>query len=1116
MKLISLAFWIFQIIALTVAIQAPDNKGIEFFLCFPQNYVQASHKTSVYISAEQSVQAAITAPGIGFSQLVNIAADSTVEVVIPFQFIEMTGVIENKGVWVRSLDVNKEISVVGLNQQTATTDAYLALPLDTLGTEYVLNGYNTLSSWASHAGIVATEDGTQVTVFPSNNINGVNYPNSQTFNLNKFQTLYLQSSNDVTGSRVVSNKRIGVVGGHRCANVLVNQPYCDTLMEYMAPVNTWANEFLTVPLATRRAGDVFRVMTNENGNVIQRNGVTVATINRYQYYEYITGVPERITTSKPALLVQYSRGTTADGVTSDPFSMWIPPTAQFSANYFITNLANFDNWINIVIENGKQGGLNIDGAPLGGSWFPITGTTFVATQRRVSAGFHHVYHNSPIVPFGIYSYGWADFDSYGYPGGIRLAPLQDPCTVTAPVAGDGIDNDCDQRIDEELNNGIDDDGDGRVDEDLAAPPPRTCCEVSTVAPSVNGAIVDLTIQCGQSVPGAPAVTGHIDCPEPTTVTLSPQTTTTPGGCTGTSTIRRTWQIVDDCGRSATRVQTINVVDTSAPSLNVPSDRVIECGQSTLPFNTGLATATDSCSGAISTVPYSDYIVDGSCTGRSTITRTWTATDACGNSASGQQTITVVDTTSPSTSAQNLCVFPPNGLYKCYDVGNPSFVSASDTCSSVTLSFNNDCTNVNTGNSIGCSYNAATKQLCVRASTDHSSTTSYSFSFTATDACGNSRNQPVTVSVPNTAQTGCSTPDVCMNDCPEDVCPGVTKDLVTEGGDVVGFAHFTNKLNGEVSVEFETFEGLVPDRGWWMKGFVFTVGSKRTVRDFAFGNEQSRWFETISFNDAFPGQTVRCGDNIDVLLVVQVTNDKRNNNAPRSLAYLTLGASKRSFELPPGAETRTTEVNICCECKMRTQTQNDWGNLCTLQPGKRTSDSARIREAVCRRDEFWTFASAWCFPNGIQVGCSSGFTATFTDANALAAYLDDESTPAVLSQNWVNPPTRSLGGLAGETAGLALNLKLDECDADWSTSCNNLRGLTVCRHPTNSGRTQCQPFWGLTVGQIFDQANSVLGGCSQGNVAELFECVRYINRAFVDGKALWEAPDFVANAGCASS
>ena len=40
------------------------------------------------------------------------------------------------------------------------------------------------------------------------------------------------------------------------------------------------------------------------------------------------------------------------------------------------------------------------------------------------------------------------------------------CQKTETAAGDGIDNDCDGRIDEEKLNGKDDDADGTIDEDL--------------------------------------------------------------------------------------------------------------------------------------------------------------------------------------------------------------------------------------------------------------------------------------------------------------------------------------------------------------------------------------------------------------------------------------------------------------------------------------------------------------------------------------------------------------------------------------------------------------------------------------------------------------------------
>ena len=48
--------------------------------------------------------------------------------------------------------------------------------------------------------------------------------------------------------------------------------------------------------------------------------------------------------------------------------------------------------------------------------------------------------------------------------GARLSPIGDFCTLTNTTAGDGLDNDCDDQIDEELENGVDDDGDGLIGE----------------------------------------------------------------------------------------------------------------------------------------------------------------------------------------------------------------------------------------------------------------------------------------------------------------------------------------------------------------------------------------------------------------------------------------------------------------------------------------------------------------------------------------------------------------------------------------------------------------------------------------------------------------------------
>src|SRR5204863_3431892 len=109
-------------------------------------------------------------------------------------------------------------------------------------------------------------------------------------------------------------------------------------------------------------------------------------------------------------------------------------------------------------------------------------------------------------------------------------------------------------------------------------------------------------------------------------------------------IRRTWTAIDDCGNRQSCVQTITVLDTMKPALSVPSDQNLECGASTAPASTGTATAQDGCSQA--TVTYNDAVSPG-CGGSKVITRTWTASDPCGNNTNAVQIITVRDTTPPA-------------------------------------------------------------------------------------------------------------------------------------------------------------------------------------------------------------------------------------------------------------------------------------------------------------------------------------------------------------------------------------------------------------------------------------------------------------------------------------
>lgn len=90
------------------------------------------------------------------------------------------------------------------------------------------------------------------------------------------------------------------------------------------------------------------------------------------------------------------------------------------------------------------------------------------------------------------------------------------------------------------------------------------------------------------------------------------------------------------------------VDSTPPSFTfVPSNLTIECDDPTDPANTGgFATADDNCDPAPD-ITFSDDVDLSGCGGYTgSITRTWIATDACGNQSTQDQVITIEDTTDP--------------------------------------------------------------------------------------------------------------------------------------------------------------------------------------------------------------------------------------------------------------------------------------------------------------------------------------------------------------------------------------------------------------------------------------------------------------------------------------
>ncbi len=201
-----------------------------------------------------------------------------------------------------------------------------------------------------------------------------------------------------------------------------------------------------------------------------------------------------------------------------------------------------------------------------------------------------------------------------------------------------------------------------------------------VLPPVLGVPSDLVVEFGTST--EPAATGRASAADTcSTATLTHSDEVVPGACAGRVSILRTWTASDECGNRVSATQTLTVVDTTAPALRLPPDVMVECGHSTLPAATGTATASDA--GGILSVTHADRESAGGCGGARTILRTWTATDACGNTSSAVQAILAIDTTPPDLAEPADVVIEVGHSTLPIDAGQ---ANATDACSAPIVTY----------------------------------------------------------------------------------------------------------------------------------------------------------------------------------------------------------------------------------------------------------------------------------------------------------------------------------------------------------------------------------------------------------------------------------------------
>ena len=180
----------------------------------------------------------------------------------------------------------------------------------------------------------------------------------------------------------------------------------------------------------------------------------------------------------------------------------------------------------------------------------------------------------------------------------------------------------------------------------------TCTQIITVNDQTSPVITcpaPVTVACAGDVP-APninAVVAVDGCGGIVTV-IFVRDVIVPGICANRFTINRTYRATDVCGNSATCTQLITVADNMAPTLTCPGPITVTCATNVPAPNTALVIGvSDNCPGAVTVTFVGDVSSNQTCINQLTITRTYRATDVCGNFANCTQIITVNDQTPPT-------------------------------------------------------------------------------------------------------------------------------------------------------------------------------------------------------------------------------------------------------------------------------------------------------------------------------------------------------------------------------------------------------------------------------------------------------------------------------------
>ena len=435
------------------------SEGREFWLCFQKNSLEPERDArtnrinpkeqlvlELFLTSNEDTKVTVEIEGLLFRQEARIRGGTVVNVKIDTAAqLRSSEVIERLAVHITS---EKPLSVYGLSHRFQTTDTYMGLPIEALGTEYRTVNYHKLrEDLISQLAVIATEDDTEVTITPKSPTFLKKTANTPfTVKLRKGDVYQIIGSSpqkgaasDLTGTLIQSTKPIAVFSGHNGAYIPIPDKGYNHLVEQLPPLAAWGRHYYVGTFLGRTKSTV-RVVAAEDDTKVFANGQQVAMLAAGEYYENGGVIANtQITGDKRILVAQYAHGfENAGDSVGDPMMILLTPTQQFLKKYrFATpTRGQWHHYVNIVVPADAVESMRLDGRPMEAQVFkPFGESRYMIAQVEVPYGTHTLEGREN---FGFYSYGFGygddSYDAYGNMVGQSFLELREVKDTLAPQA----------------------------------------------------------------------------------------------------------------------------------------------------------------------------------------------------------------------------------------------------------------------------------------------------------------------------------------------------------------------------------------------------------------------------------------------------------------------------------------------------------------------------------------------------------------------------------------------------------------------------------------------------------------------------------------------------------